>query len=166
MDQRQLEAWIKASRQELLPQGANDYLFGGLGEWPTVRLVTAQRRVVVSAASGGILALGLLLMYVPWLRSAGVLASAAVVLAAVAVLVPDVALLGAQGGVLGVVVMIVALGWIWITSGRATISAPASNPLSVSRREGSSLHGSARVRERSSRITTTAGPGPLMEARP
>ena len=44
LDQRQLEAWIKASRQPLLPRGANEYLFGALGSWPTLNVVAAQSR--------------------------------------------------------------------------------------------------------------------------
>src|SRR5205823_9559838 len=41
MDQRQLEAWIKASRQPLLPRGGNEYLFGAPGSWPTLNVVAA-----------------------------------------------------------------------------------------------------------------------------
>ena len=51
MDQRQLEAWIKASRQPLLPRGANEYLFGALGSWPTLNVVAAPRWFIVSLAS-------------------------------------------------------------------------------------------------------------------
>src|SRR5439155_12373062 len=97
MDQRQLEAWIKASRQPLLPRGANEYLFGGLGRWPTLNVVAAQRWLIVSLASVAVLVFGLLLIHVPGMRSPGVLLTAAVIIAAGAVVTPQAALVAAQG---------------------------------------------------------------------
>jgi hypothetical protein len=166
MDQAQLEAWMKASRQEPLPRGANEYLFGGLGRWPALSVVTAHRRLVVSLASGGVLALGLLLVHVRGLRSPSVLLATAIVLAGLAFAAPDLALLASQGAILGVLVMLGAATWVWLASGQTAFRAPAVNS-SISRpREGSSMRSHAQRPDRSSRITTTARPGPLMEARP
>jgi hypothetical protein len=165
MDQRQLEAWIKASRQEALPQGVNEYLFGGLGQWPTMHIVAGHRTLIVSLASSGILVLGLLLLHVPALRNPGVLLFVAISLAGLALAAPDAALLGAQSAVFGVAVMIVAAAWIWMLS-RQAVLIPAGGNITTARREGSSLQSAPRQRERSSRITSTAAAGPLMEARP
>src|SRR5436305_2576860 len=69
MDQRQLEAWIKASAQDSLPRNVNTYLFGTLARWPVFEISAAHRRLIVSIASGSVLALGLLMLHVPPLRS-------------------------------------------------------------------------------------------------
>src|SRR5262249_47759695 len=109
MDQRQLEAWIKASRQPVLPRGANEYLFGALGRWATLNVVAAPRWMIVSVASVMLLGFGLLLIHVPRLRNPAVLLTVAVVVAGAAVAAPQAAVVLAQGAILGLIVAMAAV---------------------------------------------------------
>jgi hypothetical protein len=155
MDQRQLEAWIKASAQDSLPRNVNTYLFGALGRWPVFEIKAANRRLIVAVASGSLLALGLLLLHVPQLRSPQLLMLVAVVLGAAALVAPDAALLAAQAAVFGLLVMTVATAWAFLASGRVVFRfAPAAAP--VPRPRDSQLGSAAVVRsERSSRLSAT-----------
>jgi hypothetical protein len=155
MDQTQLETWIKASRQESLPRGVNEYLFGTLGRWPTLHMAGAHRRLVVGLASGAMLILGLLLVHVPRLRSPGLLLAAGVAIIGGAVAAPELALLAAQGAVLGVLIAAGAAAFAWLSFGRRVLPAPVVTTVEAMERP-----------DRSSRITTTATRTPLMEARP
>src|SRR5207253_803652 len=107
-----------------LPRGANEYLFGALGQWPTLRVVAVQRRVMVSVASVAILGIGLLLIHVPRLRSPGALLSVAVILGAGAMIAPQAAPVALQGALVGLGVAIAAATYAWLTTKRMTFVAP------------------------------------------
>jgi hypothetical protein len=167
MDQRQLEAWMKASRQPPLPRGANEYLFGALGRWPTLNLVAAHRRVTVSVTSVAILMLGLLVIHVPVFRNPSVLLVVAVILAAAAVAVPQAALVAVQGALLGLAVAIAAAAYAWLSSGRTRFSAPPASSAVARPRDSSLAHTATPRPDRSSRLSATApAAAHVVEARP
>jgi len=167
MDQRQLEAWIKASRQPLLPRGANEYLFGGLGSWPTLNVVAAPRWFVVSLASVAVLVFGLLLIHVPPMRSPGVLLTAAVIVGGMAVAAPQAALVLAQGALLGVAVAVAAVAVAWVAAGRTRFAAPPPSSAAARPRESSLARTTTPRPDRSSRLSATAPAAThVVEARP
>ncbi len=167
MDQRQLEAWIKASRQPPLPRGSNEYLFGALGQWPTLDVMAAQRWLIVALASTAVLALGLLLIHVPRMRSADVMLAVAVVIGAGALAAPQAALVLAQGALLGLAVAVAAVSVAWITAGRGRFGAPAASSAPARPRESSLARTTAPRTDRSSRISATAPAAThAVEARP
>ncbi len=167
MDQRQLEAWIKASRQPLLPRGANEYLFGALGRWPTLNVVAAPRWLIVSLASIAVLMLGLLLIHVPQVRSPGLMLIVAVIVAGGAVTAPQAALVLAQGAMLGVAVAIAAMAVAWATSGRTRFAAPPVSSSAARSRESSLAKTATPRPDRSSRLSATAPAAThVVEARP
>jgi hypothetical protein len=122
--------------------------------------------VIVSLASGAILAIGLALIHIPRLRSPGLLLAVAVAVAAVATVAPHLALLAGEGAVLGVAVVLGASAIAWLASGRAIFSGQAGGAVVSRPRETSSTHSAAPRPERSSRISSTApARAPIMEAR-
>jgi hypothetical protein len=164
MDQRQLEAWMRASRQGPLPRAANEYLFGALGQWPTMSIVAAPRRLIVAFASGLALIVGLLLIHVPRARSRTFLFVLAIAVAAGSVVAPQIAVLAAQGAALGLLIVSAAGALAWLTLGRPQFVAPRT---AVSAARESSLarpalahtatpHVAIPRSDRSSRVTSTA----------
>ena len=107
--------WVGADSQSssalvARPQHApHIYLFDMAGLPPAVDVQIASRTFLVSAGAGVVLAIGLLLMYVPWLRSAGVLFVLAVALLAAGIRFPEPALLIAQIATLGIILTVLAL---------------------------------------------------------
>jgi hypothetical protein len=166
MDQTQLETWIKASRQESLPRGVNEYLFGTLGRWPTLHMTGAHRRLVVAVASGAMLVVGLLIVHIPRLRSPGLLLAVGVMIIGGAVAAPELARVAAQGALLGVLITAGAAAFAWLSFGRAILPAPQVKTAASGQRERSSSHPAVERPDRSSRVTTTATRTPLMETRP
>lgn len=167
MDQHQLEAWVKASRQEPLPRGVNEYLFGTLGRWPLLHFTSASRPLVMSVASGSILLVGLLLIHVPRLRSPAILLVAAVLLALAALAAPDFAIVAGQGAALGLIIALAAAAVSWVAAARATVAPPPASTIVTRPRETPSSQATALRGERSSRIGSTASGGaPAMEVRP
>jgi hypothetical protein len=165
LDQRQLESWMKASRQDLLPSTAHEYLFGAVARWPTLSVQTARSSVIVGLASAAVLLIGLGILYLPQLRRPEFLFAFAVGLAAASILWPDAAVLAGQAGALGLAILTLLSIWNYLTTTRpigdirpATTTASQSLPTSPTQSSGSR-------RERSSRLGTTHG-APLMEARP
>jgi hypothetical protein len=165
MDQRQLEAWIKASAQESLPRGVNEYLFGTLGRWPTLPVICSHRRVIVPLASVAVLIVGLLLVHVPQLRSPSFLLVVAVALGAGAVAAPDLALLLARAATFGLLVAAGAAAWAWLATSRRMTALSSASTAPVRVRESPSTQPPS-PRERSSRVTSTAAAAPMMEVRP
>jgi len=176
MDQRQLEAWMRASRQAPLPRGANVYLFGAVGEWPTFAVVAAPRRVIVAVGSGLVLAIGMLLIHVPRARSPSLVLVLSTGVAGVALVAPQIALLTLQGAALGVAIVMMAAAFAWLSSGRPTMVPTRTS--AASRVRGSSMahpaltspasspSGTPRS-DRSSRLTaTTPAITHAVEARP
>ncbi len=119
LDQRQLEDWTHASRQDPLPRGMRTYLFGTLGRAATMQIWTIHRRTLMAAASGGVLLLGLALLHWPALRRPSAVLALAVVLAGAALAAPDTAILVGQAAVLGLLVAAGAWAWNWLRFGRA-----------------------------------------------
>lgn len=167
MDQRQLEAWIKASRQPLLPRGANEYLFGALGRWPTLNVLAAPRWMIVSASSVAVLGFGLLLIHVPRLRSPALLLSVAVIVAGAAVTAPQAALVLAQGAILGLIVAVAAVVVTMLASGHTRFTAPQVSSAAARPRESSLARTATPRPDRSSRLSATAPSAThAVEARP
>jgi hypothetical protein len=156
---------MRASRQPPLPRGANEYLFGTLGHWPTFAVWAAPRRVIVAVASGLVLAIGLLLIHLPQARSPSVVLVLSIGIAGVALIAPQIALLCLQGAALGVAIVMMSAAFAWFSAGRPALAAPRTSTLS--RVRGSSMahpalttppsspSGTPRS-DRSSRLTATA----------
>ena len=119
MDQRQLEAWVKSSRQEPLPRGVNEYLFGTLGRWPTLQVTTAAR------AAGHLARLGVHLVARAAVRTRFAapqpqrVACRSGAAGGCGDRCARFAVLAGQGAVLGLLVALAAAAWVWFTSGRA-----------------------------------------------
>src|SRR5262249_46637780 len=116
LDQRQLESWIKASRQELLPAASTDYLFGGLGRWPRLTVVLAPRWLTAVVSSSLALGLGLALIHIRMTRSPVFFLGLGVCFAGLAMVAPHMAWIAAQGAVLGVLTAACAAGLAWATA--------------------------------------------------
>ncbi|MCI0362211.1 MAG: hypothetical protein L0211_27340, partial [Planctomycetaceae bacterium] len=116
--QEDLESWIGASRQDPLPQGANQYLFSSVGSAPALAVSFASRRIILALGGGAALVIGLALLHVRALRRPEVVLAAAVILAALALAFPNVAVLAAQAAGLGLLIALAIALWSWFTSGR------------------------------------------------
>jgi hypothetical protein len=110
LSQQDLEAWIGASRQPALPEANHQYLFSAFGDTPVISVRTVGRRELVLAASGAVLVLGLLLLYVPLLRRSGALLLLGVSIFAAALYLPEAALQAAQAGLFGLAAALAACG--------------------------------------------------------
>jgi hypothetical protein len=157
LEQKQLEEWIESSRQDPLPQGMNEYLFGALGRAPTMSLVVANRRLLLILASGLVLALGLAVMHSPRLRSPAVLLVAGLVVIGLTVAAPDAALLIGWAAVLGVAIGLIVALLQWAVTGRPAMPVAAMAPPNES-------VASTTPRSRSPRsapLTTATAPAPL-----
>jgi hypothetical protein len=164
LDEQQLQRWIGASRQQTLPRSANLYLFGGLGQPPALDIVAAQRRLIIAAASGLILGIGLLVIHVPLLRRPTALLGLAVALPALALAAPDLALLVGQGALLGAAIACAVALWNGLRAGKTRV-APSPSTITA-RAPASAIKSPPVVRaDRSSQITATA-PAAAIEVRP
>lgn len=116
LSQRELEESLGASRQDPLPQTAHGYLFSSVGSPLPCRIVTAKRHVILLALSGCTLAVGLLLIRFSALRHPAMVFSAGVVLLAAGMIYPDPAILAAQAGACGLVLLLLArlLEWAMV----------------------------------------------------
>jgi hypothetical protein len=164
LDEQQLQRWIGASRQETLPRSANLYLFGGLGQPPALNMLAAERRLIIAAASGAVLLIGLLLIHVVRLRRPASLLVLAVALAAIALVAPDLALLAGQGALLGLAIAGAAALWNGMRVGRPRVSA-APSTLTGRAHESAVKPAPVMRPDRSSQITATA-PAAAIEVRP
>ena len=108
VDQTQLETWSGASPSNRLPNGANVYLFSAIGNVKEASVQTAGRTWLVLWASGGVLAIGLLLIYIPRIRHPATLFAAGVALAAAGWIAPEPALILAQAAAAGLALAILA----------------------------------------------------------
>ena len=96
---------------EPLPAGTNRYLFSRLGDATSLSIRVAERALIVLSASGVALILGLLLIYVPFVRQAGMLFVLGLTLVTLGLLFPEPALLLAQASSLGVLLAILS-AWL------------------------------------------------------
>jgi hypothetical protein len=119
------------------PERVNRYLFSTAGQEGRFQVVVVRRWLLLLIASAAALAVGLALMYFPVLRRMRVVAAAAAIAVAVAIVYPEPALLLAQSGSLGLLLLFVALVLRGIVSRRP---APVSStpPSSSARLERSS----------------------------
>jgi hypothetical protein len=167
LDQRQLEAWIKATPQETLPRGANEYLYGAIGRWPTIGVTVVQRRTLVLAVSGLVLVVGLLLLHFPALRRRELALVAGLALAAAGIVAPEPALLLAEAAVVGSLILLGAAFWMKAHSQPERVALPASATQRRTPDSPSTQPPTPRERgDRSSRVTTTAAGPALVEVRP
>lgn len=100
-EQADLEQWIGASSQELIPATANQYVFTAFGLPERLEVTTASRSMLVLVLSGVVLAVGGMLMYVPVLRHPAGLLGLGVVVVALGTAFPEPAILLAQAAVAG-----------------------------------------------------------------
>lgn len=109
LEQPELERWTGADVRLPPAPTENQYLFHGLARITSLEVVTVRRWLVVLAGSSAVLALGLLLAYVPGLRRVELLAAAAIGLVVLTLAFPGLALLVGQAAVLGMGLAAVAL---------------------------------------------------------
>ncbi|QDU26880.1 hypothetical protein ETAA8_19640 [Anatilimnocola aggregata] len=114
-NQQSLEDWCGASRQEPLPSSLNNYLFSSVGSEPTLQLQTIGQRALAAWLAGLGLALGLLFLHVPLVRSSTGLLVLVVLLLALGVAAPQTMLFVAQAIALGLVIVAIlaAIRWLW-----------------------------------------------------
>jgi len=108
LEQPALEAWVGATRLAAVPEGSQRYLFSSMGSITGGEVLLMSRSTIVLLASGTVLAVGLLLLYVPVLRHPALLLVAGVALLAGGVLYPEPAVLLAQGCSLGLLLTVFA----------------------------------------------------------
>lgn len=106
--QQDLERWIGAVNQDPVPPTMNTYLFTSFGAPERLTVALGSRTVVLLAASGLALCIGLALIYFPLLRHPVVLLTLGVVLLAMALIAPEMAILAGQAASLGIVLTLVA----------------------------------------------------------
>ena len=128
--QTELEQWSGASSQPSPSLAQNAYLYTGLAPLATIQVITAPRWFIVLVASGGVLALALLWMYVPVVRRGWVLALLACILAASAIAFPAPAMFVGQAALLGIGLAMVASLIYWALARPATwtVVAPSVAP--------------------------------------
>jgi hypothetical protein len=108
MDQFQLESWCAARHETPISATARHYLFGTVGAQRTLQLTAMRLAYLVLVGSGGALALGLLLLYVPVLRHPLVWLLLGCALAAGAGMWPQPAMIAAQSAALGLLLVALA----------------------------------------------------------
>jgi hypothetical protein len=95
---------------ESAPSRTNQYVYSALGPIHHVRVYSVSRAFVLLVASGAVLAAGLILIYLPRFRRPGALLVVAVSLAALAIWSPAAAVVGAQCSILGLLLLVAAVG--------------------------------------------------------
>jgi hypothetical protein len=124
LEQGDLEQWIGASRQEPMPAATNRYLFTTFGTSHRLKIFTASRSLILLAASGIALSVGLLLLYFPTLRHPALLLAIGGVTLSCGFIYPQLAVIFAQAACLGVVLIVVARllrMLLWRGAGRSTV---------------------------------------------
>jgi hypothetical protein len=116
MSQADLEKWSAASPQQGPTTAQNEYLYTGLASVSSIELITAPRWLIVLISSAATLAVGMMWVYVPFVRQGWIIAATACLVAGLAVAFPVPALLLAQAASLGVVAVLLALVVKRITS--------------------------------------------------
>jgi hypothetical protein len=108
MTQGALEHWCGAREEPPLPEQAAVYLVCGYGDVPPLAIGVVRRSVFLFVVAALVLAVALGLLYVPAVRSAGVVVAAAVLIGALGFAYPDVAPLAVQGALFGLVPVLIA----------------------------------------------------------
>jgi hypothetical protein len=109
--QSEMEEWAGATNQLAPSEAQNAYLYSGLAPVASIEMLTAPRWLVVLAASGLVLAVVSLWMYVPSVRRGWLGVLLAAVVAGLAVAYPAPAVLLGQAAVLGVILAGVSM-WL------------------------------------------------------
>jgi len=109
VEQQQLEAWTHATAGPDVPAQANRYVLTSLGPIEQLQVYTVSRALLILTISGGVLAAGLLLMYLKPLRHPTLLFGAGIVLATFALLYPEPAVLMGQVAALGAGLVLISL---------------------------------------------------------
>lgn len=141
-DQRWLEDWCGASRQEPLPASLNSYLFSSVGSEPALQLQTVGQRTLAAWLAGIGLVVGLLILHVPLVRGPTGLLVMAVTVLALGLAAPQTMLFVAQALALGLIIVAVvaALRWLWtgqVPSSPVVVVNRAPSHLSTGRSTGS-----------------------------
>lgn len=110
-EQPQLERWVGALPLQGPAAGTHRYLYSTSGAPRGLPLRIVSRTTLVLATSGITLAVGLLALYLPWVRGPGCLLTVAVALGAGALIYPEISLVVAQAGALGGLLAALA-GWL------------------------------------------------------
>ena len=130
-NQAELEAWVGATHQLGPPPAQNAYLFSGLASVASIEVLTAPRWLMVLVASGAVLALVSLWMYVPIVRRGWIAIALATIVVGLSLAYPEPAVLVGQASVLGVVLSAVAVALKrWSTARSApvpSVSAGSTN---------------------------------------
>lgn len=140
-DQRTLEDFCGASRQDPFPASLNSYLYSSVGSEPALRLRTiGQRPLAIWLAGTGLLC-GLLLLHVPQVRSSTGLLILAAILLAFGFAAPQATLFAAQIVAIGLVVVAMSATLRWLWTGQvpttATVIPRSPSHLSGARTTGS-----------------------------
>ena len=107
-DQRALERWIGASEQDALPVDTNRYLFATVGAVRELDCLTLSRHLLLLLGSGGMIAVGLPLVYFQRLRHPALFLLVGAILVSLAGWVPDLALLLGQAAATGLLLVALA----------------------------------------------------------
>jgi hypothetical protein len=150
INQRELEIWCGASRQEPLPASLNSYLYSTVGGEPEMNLRTIGQRSLAIWLAGLGLFVGLLVLHVPQVRSATGLVILACVVLGFGMAVPQTMLFVAQVIGLGLVIVAIVAGLNWLWTGH--VPAP---PVTVARSQ-SNLSSPRSTGSRSAPPMTTA----------
>jgi hypothetical protein len=119
LDPSELQRWISEhsvlAGPTALPlrpvgEGGNRYLFSTVGRIAPLQLVSISRSRLVLLTSLPLLAIGLGLIYLPWMRHPAVLLIVALVVAGIAFVEPHLSILLAQAAVVGV--LLVGVAWL------------------------------------------------------
>ncbi len=122
--QAELEAWVGATNQLGPSSAQSSFLFSGLAPVASIELLTAPRWLIVLVASGVILAVVSLWMYVPVVRRGWIAILFAVLVAGLAIAYPTPAVLLGQASVLGVFLAAIALALRRWTASRTALQPP------------------------------------------
>lgn len=159
-NQRELEGWCGASRQDPFPASLNSYLYSSVGSEPVLHVRTiGQRPLAIWLAGIGLLG-GLLLLHVPQVRSSTGLLILAAMLLALGFAAPQAVLFAAQIVALGLVVVAISAGLRWLWTGQI----PAAPP--VVARSPSQLSGARSTGSRSNPPPVTTAAASALPASP
>jgi hypothetical protein len=117
--QEELEAWIGASKQEPIPAQINQYLYSSFGSFSGIPVAVVSRRVILAIAGGVVLGLGLLLLHARFLRHPATALAIAVGVGTTALIWPAAGLLVAQGALLALAAVAIAVLWQWGITGHS-----------------------------------------------
>lgn len=157
--QAALEAWCGASTELPPPAGMNEYLYSAAEAPPALELRTASRAMMVLAASGVMLALGLAVIYLPGLRRPGAALAACAGLAAAVFGQPATTFLAAQAALLGLALTLLAASTDATLAARRRRTAEYQPPSVVApRRESTDRHSRGAAPEPMPSTQSLAGP--------